>query len=310
MKKFIVAFVLALMTTGSFAQFVGDMEVWDSLYSSKEEPYKWITLNLFCSPLVDVSNPRSVYKIQSPNQAAGTTSMKIKTVKMNTNPTQGLLNDTSGIAMTGTISISPFALIDRVAYTARPLNIHFQYQYKPLGSPTDTALAYVELTKWNTSLLRRDTIATGVWWTYTTVNSWTVMTLPLFYWPNHPATTYPDSVSIVFSSSAIHPKLGSELWVDDVYFTGWNSVQDLSAASAHVSMFPNPAKDNITISADLDNAQSVIVYDGIGQVIGKFEMSNKKYVLNTSELKAGNYYFSVMDKGGVVITGNTFTVVK
>jgi len=135
------------------------------------------------------------------------------------------------------------------------------------------------------------------------------MSLPLYYYPNH-INMYPDSVSIVFSSSSIHPKLGSELWVDDCYFTGWTGVQNLNSASAHVSMYPNPAKDNITISADVDNAYAVVVYDGIGQIVGKFEMENKKYLLNTSALKPGNYFFSVLDKSGAVIAGNTFSVVK
>jgi hypothetical protein len=120
----------------------------------------------------------------------------------------------------------------------------------------------------------------------------------------------PDSVSLSFSSSGIHPKIGSALWTDDVYFTGWNSVNDIYSQSAHVSAYPNPAKDNITISADLDAAASVVIYDGTGRMVGTYKMENKKYELNTAALRAGNYYFSVLDKSGAPLTGNVFAVVK
>ena len=307
-KRFLKTLMLCLIGGSAFAQQNGGVELWDSILATPAEPQKWITVNLFKA--VDATNPVSVTRITGTNAAAGTTSMKIKTVHLNTNPSSGLVPDDVGIAMQGTVTFSPgLGLIDRVPYTARPLNFHFVYQYKPVG--IDTGFVYVELTKWNTSLLRRDTIATMGWYYNTLVNSWTTITLPMYYWPNHPSTMTPDSLAIVFSSSSyVAPQINSEFWADDCYFTGWNSTNDIYSRSSSVKAFPNPAKDNITISADLDRATSVIVYDGIGQVVGKFEMSNKKYVMNTAELKAGNYYFSIMDKAGVVISGNTFTVVK
>src|SRR5437773_2382419 len=91
------------------------------------------------------------------------------------------LSSASAQTIQGSISASPFKIYDRIPYTARATNFHFQYRYRPM--PLDTGLAYVELTKWNTSVLRRDTIAWVGFATYTTVNAWTTGSFPLIYLP-------------------------------------------------------------------------------------------------------------------------------
>ncbi|RYD56912.1 MAG: T9SS type A sorting domain-containing protein [Sphingobacteriales bacterium] len=87
-----------------------------------------------------------------------------------------------------------------------------------------------------------------------------------------------------------------------------------SASNLNVAVFPNPAKESITISTNLkptNDAITIRVVDGLGRVV-KFENrkydGNSKFTLAVNDLAAGNYHliFSAGNDTRVV----NFTTVK
>jgi hypothetical protein len=306
-KKLLLSAAMIATAMYAVAQTNAGFEQWSSSTGQPIEPNGWITANLFASPLLTFPSPNpndtSAFRIGTPNQAIGTYSAKIETVVLVYNPDPSTIPDTLGVCILGTVQTTPnLVVIDRVPYTARPANLHYKFKYVPNGN--DTGYCYVELSKWNGST--RDIIADGYVAHFGSTTSWTDQLQSLTYY----MAGFPDSLSIAFSSSGLAPRVGSAMWLDDLYFMGWNSVEDVYAGSTYLTAYPNPATDMITIGCTLDNAVSLNVYDCIGRTVGTYTLSNKKYILNTAEWKAGNYYYSVVDKEGAVLGGNTFTVTK
>ena len=304
-RKLFLTAVICATAIFSKAQTNGGFENWGSQFGEPQQPTGWVTANIF--KLISPSNDTSCFKATSPNNIVGTASMKLETIVLAVNPDTATIPDTIGVAYNGSVILFPFSIVDRIPYPNRPSNLHFQAKYTPVG--VDSGYCFIELTKWNNALMRRDTIGTGWALILASANPLTYMT-PILYYPNH-MNTLPDSMALAFSSSSPYvPMPGSVLYADDIYFTGWNSVEDVNNSNIHFTAFPNPAKDVMTITADLDNASKVRIYDGLGRVIGTFLMQDKKYILNTSALQAGSYYFSVMDKNEDPLGGNNFNVVK
>jgi hypothetical protein len=306
-KKILLSATFAAAAWQAGAQTNGGFETWGSSAGQPQEPNGWITANLFASPLLTFPSPNpndtSAFRIGTPNQAIGQYSMKIETVVLQYNPDPSTIPDTLGIALEGSVQTTPtFLLIDRIQYTARPANFHYKFKYVPNGN--DTGWCYIELSKWNGS--SRDIIADGYVAHFGSTTSWTDELTSLNYY----MSGFPDSLSIAYSSSGLAPRVGSALWLDDLYFMGWNSVEDVYANASFVKAYPNPASDMITIGTELDNASALKVYDAVGKLVGTYALNNKRYVLYTADWRAGNYYYSVMDKEGTVLAGNTFSVVR
>ena len=311
MKKnlLLTLMVAAIFSVNSSAQLNAGFEFWGASFAQPIEPISWITANTFASPLLTFPNPNpnptSAFKDSTPAYA-GNYSLKLVTVNLAYNPDTNTIPNRIGIALQGSITTTPtFNIKDRIPFTGRPSNIAFAAKYTPTS--TDTAWCFFELTKWNGTW--RDTIAVGWWYSSTTTGTYRTYNLSPIYNPLFP-NSYPDSMHLSFSSSSLWAaQAGSTFYVDGINITGWNSVQDISLAS-QIKTYPNPATSNITISAEIDNASHVILYDCIGKTIGTYEINDKKLVINTSEFAAGSYYYSVATKEGQILTGGNFNVAK
>ena len=313
MKKHLLSlFVVFGMGTFSFAQTNSGFENWaqNPTLQQTEEPTGWVTANVFASPLVTFPNPNpnptSSFKAVAPNLYQGTYSMELNTIQLIVNPDSTVFPNIVGAAFLGSIVVGASVTVyDREAYTGRPANISFAAKYAPNG--VDTAWCLVEITKWNTGTNSRDTIAElsipiAASATYQTYN------LPLTYYST---TLFPDSLRILFSSSSfVSPQVGSKLHADAVGLYGSNSVEDIYSFSSLVSVFPNPATEKVTITADIDIAKNVILYDAIGKTVGRHELKNKEVIVNTTLFPAGSYFYSILDESGKVLTGGDFNVTR
>lgn len=83
-----------------------------------------------------------------------------------------------------------------------------------------------------------------------------------------------------------------------------------------VSLFPNPASDQITISVAMHNAAYAVTYDVTGRVIAtssafeQIAVNRKSGVINTSALAPGLYSYSIVDKNGIILRAGKFNVVR
>ena len=276
----------------------GGFESWSSLIGEPESPSGWVTPNVFAST-AGGGSPQSAYKVT--DKTEGNYALRLVTVALKNNPLKGKIADTVGFVISGSISTS-LVFKDRTPFSGRPAQLDFSTKYTPNG--VDTALALVQLSRWNGT--SRETIAAGaIKWGVTA--SYTLKSVPLIYF----SSAVPDSASVILSaSSAVLPKIGSELYLDDVKFTGNVSVKDKEHLAAKVSVYPNPAVEFLTIKADIATAEKVSIYNQIGKQVGVYALTNNTLKLNTATLAAGNYYYSILEKSGNVIVGGVFSVVK
>lgn len=312
-KQLLLTAVLALaFSANSFAQLNAGFEAWSSPFQQPKEPNNWITANTFASPLLTFPNPNpnptSAFRDSTPAYA-GVYSMKLVTIDLAYNPDTNTIPDRLGVAVQGSITVTPsFTIKDRIPFTGRPSNVAFAAKYTPVS--TDSAFCFFELTKWNTSLMQRDTIAWGFWYTNTTTTSYQVYNITPFYNPLLP-NAFPDSMYLSFSSSSFwFAQAGSALYADGINLTGWNSTNDEESLSDFVKVYPNPVTESVTISAELESAKQVILYDGLGRKIGMYALKDQKVIINTTEFPEGSYFYSLTDANGKVLTGGNFNVAK
>ncbi len=75
---------------------------------------------------------------------------------------------------------------------------------------------------------------------------------------------------------------------------------------ANIKVFPNPARDFITISAT-SHITSILIVDITGKLIQKIEHSGSNSIsINSSLMHSGVYFYTVQVKTGEIMTGKVF----
>ena len=62
------------------------------------------------------------------------------------------------------------------------------------------------------------------------------------------------------------------------------------------NVYPNPAKDKISIEGDFSPSASVTITDQAGRLISSFDLNNEK-TLDISSLESGLYQLTILDNG-------------
>ncbi|TAL63357.1 MAG: T9SS type A sorting domain-containing protein [Bacteroidetes bacterium] len=309
MKKLLLS---AVISSASFCVFA-QTPMWDFESWTGTEPTGWISEN----ELMIIGNPQSAFEETAPaNVHGGAKAMRLLSVTM-TSPVAGLPNPI-GLAAPG--KLVSFAPKFGMPYTSRPATVDFWYKYTPAANDTAEFL----ITLWNSTT--DDTLGFGYWKTGATVNSYAFQSVAIMYNPAFSAEL-PDSMAITFSSTKLFNvnntmclncgKAGSTLWVDDISFSGLNTINENLSAEG-VTLFPNPAKEFINISVDeLTDAYSVTAYDATGRIISTTPLSlttngmkMKSGRINTSVLSSGLYSYCVVDKSGASLRTGKFNVVR
>lgn len=95
----------------------------------------------------------------------------------------------------------------------------------------------------------------------------------------------------------------------DVFFADCTGLNDLSGNSLY-SVYPNPAKDLITLTTQKYNAATFVVTDLTGREVLRQEIISTKQNINTSSISNGVYMYSIFDannlfeKGKLLIKGH------
>lgn len=296
---------------GSMAQSPDfSFETWNNVPFSTtiQDPQGWASLNTLN---VFTSTPVSVFK-ETTAPFAGATSVKITTVKVTgaliPNPYQAGDIDTAGFLTVGKIVTSPSpSIIYGYNYTWRSAVLSFQSKYSPIAG--DTAYVLVTLTKWNGT--SRDTIAEGKYATGASSSSYSLNSINLTYDPAF-ASVVPDSERIFISSSIYShdgAKIGSAFFIDDLAWSGWNSINDINGKVNNVSVYPNPAIDNISFTCSVD-AVNIEINDITGRFAGSCLMTNNKATIQTASYAPGTYFYQVFNQKKEVINRGRFEILK
>lgn len=293
MKRIITLFAAVAIGSGAYAQIPnGGFESWMNM-GSYSMPDQWDQLNAM------TASASTFTCMEGTPGSLGTAYIKLvsKTVTgMGVMP---------GIATCGVLDMSSMSNIQPKSgfpYTSRPAQLTGNWQYMAYGS--DQGYISVLLTKWNTSMSMRDTVAYTKQLLSGMAMSWAPFTMNLTY----KSAATPDSAIIVLSASGATPVANSYLYADNLAFAGsTTSVASVANPDNTVAVVPNPAHGNATISYTSNAAENIdiqvisidgrVEYDKVTKVIN----GQNDIPLDISGLSKGMHIVSLHDKDRTVM---------
>lgn len=203
-------------------------EAWTSM-GSYEVPDSWANMNA-------VTSSSGVYTTLKGSPGASGNHY----IKLTTKDAGGVI--TPGIIVSGQLSSTTWLPVSGFPFSQRVESLTGKYQY--MGYNNDVATIAAWLTKWNSTLHRRDTIASL--WTNTKgmIHVWTGFSFPFAY----QSTSIPDTAIVMISSSSHTPVKNSFIWIDDLGFDGAATSVNNINFPVDVRVYPSPAQDEVTIS--------------------------------------------------------------
>jgi len=274
MKKFMLPFlILTSWIVPCKAQVPNySFENWTTM-GSYENPDKWGTMNnstagvgVFTATKGTPGSPGSAFLML--------TSQNIPT---------GTLN---GIAVSGVLDTITLLPVSGFEFTARPQSFTGKWQHMIFGNTQGGV--YVTLTKWNSGLSKRDTIANAFQELTGMAMQWENFSINFVYQNGH----YPDSCIIYLRASGSSAENGDYLWVDSLGFEGLISgIKESIKNQVIVSLYPNPANNELIVETNTDFIESTLyVFNAQGQEILRKRIVENKTSINTSKLTSGVYF--------------------
>jgi hypothetical protein len=198
--------------------------------------------------------------------------------------------------------------------TTLPIRFSGYYQSYPISN--DSSAAVVLLSKWNSSIHSRDTLAYTRLVFHGTIDSWTAFDTAITY---RDQSTIPDSLTILllscggFNASQMFGskgQIGSMAMFDDVSLTGVNGFPLLLMPSVSVKLSPNPASQYMKIETgrSIENGYFE-VYDAQAKLIRQIQMSGNNKQIEVSELSSGTYYYKLIENSKLLNSG-TFIITR
>ena len=286
MKKSILSLVaIATLSTSAFAQIPNNsFETWTSA-GTYSNPDSWDNLN-------GMTTSMGVYT--ATKGTGGATGGGTSYLKLTSKNVSGM-GIMAGVAVCGTMDMTTYKPTKGFPYTMQPAKLTGSWQYMASGS--DAGFIAVYLTKWNSTMMMRDTIAKAMQPLVGMAMSWATFNINL----NYMSSAMPDSAVIVLSASGATPVANSYLYVDNISFngsvTGINNIENLVS---NISVYPNPSTENINIQLNaqktslvkfqlVDLTGKLVKEVIVGEIQGKYATS-----INTTGIAKGTYFLKVI----------------
>ena len=282
MKKTILSIAAVAFTSASlFAQIPNNgFENWTSM-GSYSNPDGWDQLN-------NLTASMGIYTcLKGTPGFVGTGYLKLvsKTVGTNVAP---------GIAVSGLINISAMKPKSGFPYTGQPQKLTGSWKY--MASGADTGFISIILTKWNSTSMKRDTIAKANQVLSGMAMSWATFNINLTY----KSSALPDSAIIVLSASGATPVANSYLYVDNLSFVGSVAgINNIDNYVSNINTYPNPTSDNINVELYAQKVSTIKLQlvDLTGKLIREINVGevqgNYKHSINTTGISKGVYFLKV-----------------
>ena len=286
MKKLFTLFFATIITGTAFAQIPNPgFETWDTASGGYLFPAGWDSAD-------SLTSLASVLTCEQGNPGyAGNHYLKL------TSKTVPGFGVAAGIALSGKLDFSTYLPKSGFAYTGRPTSLTGVWQYAP-GATTDTGVAAIALTKWNTVTGRRDTVGAAYDKLPGSVTTWTPFTIDIYYF----LTETPDTAEIYFSASgATTAVAGSYLYVDTLAFSGpTTGITAIHSAEPTISISPNPSQGlfNISVLSGRDESANVTVTNMLGEKIKELTVSTNKPAALQLDVATGVYFVNVVTSVG------------
>jgi len=190
----------------------------------------------------------------------------------------------------------------------KPTKLNGYYKTTTL-SQGDLPFVKVLLTKYNTTLNKRDTVSYSESNFTTSNNNYSPFSIPLV--DLLPGVT-PDTITTIFYSSnpAFVNTIGvwSNLYIDNIYLSSANTtgIELNTPTKSDIQISPNPFQEQTIISVNQGNYNQLQleVYDALGRSIPiTYTEDTKRVVLSRGNLGAGVYWFRLIGDGQVIGSG-------
>ena len=268
-------------------------ENWDNS-AGYNAPVGWDNMNAMTSPM-------SVYTCMKGTPGnAGTSYLKL------VSQTVSGMGVMPGVAVLGVMDMTNMSAptsMSGVPFTQRPQTLTGMNQY--MASGTDKGYMSVILTKWNSAMNKRDTIATAWRALFGMQMSWSSFQMPLTY----TSTANPDSMMMIMSASGATPASNSYLYVDTLAFSGSvagaTGITSPSEGQTVMEVYPNPSSTTMTLLFNIQQniTVDIQIVDLTGRIITAIEKHNlidSMYTINTSDFAKGAYFVKVEANGSTL----------
>lgn len=205
-----------------------------------------------------------------------------------------------GVATAGMFDMSNMSApvpMSGFAFNQRPQVFAGKWQYMPTGN--DQGFVNILLTKWNSSMMMRDTIAYSMQMLQGMAMSWANFSINLTYM----SLEFPDTAFITLSASGATPEANSSLYADTLRFegsvAGTTGIAESNGLIKNVVVFPNPASDILKIQFNSlkNEAYTVELINAVGEIIRELNAGevngSKELDMNVSDVPKGNYLVKI-----------------
>lgn len=291
MKKRFTHVLLALLVPAALIAQVPNysFENWTSM-GTYENPDNWGTMN-------NTTALASIYTVTKATPGnPGSYYMKI------TSKTVGPAV-VGGIAVSGKLDSITMQPKSGFAFNQRPASFTGKWQHMIFGNSQGSVTA--TLTRWDSNSNTRIPVAVATQTLSGMAMSWANFNINFSYTDGG----YPDTCIIVLKASGANPTNNDYLWVDNLAFSG--SVVGTGAEQSllqQVSVYPNPAANNMQVKMNLAKTQQVRI--SICDLQGR-EVQNENATLQAGEntrtydltaLARGTYMLRVVAEEGTAVS--------
>ena len=299
MKKLITLAAIFFYASGNAQTLHGDMETWRNYSvpaspgSMLQSPVYWnaadsmtFSANGFFTSAVFT---RQVYPTTDAH--TGSTAAKLVTRKEDTLQMLSALLTNADIAldfaafMAGDAAHS-LILSGGAPITSRVPAVTAWVKYYPTG--TDSGFVLVDAVKSGASASGGDSVI-GYGRAYVTglCNTYTLLTANINYTD---ASSVPDLLRVIVTSSGRAPQDTSTLYVDDVNIVTPSSIENVHQNK--YAVYPVPASDHIAFHTANNGSFGLTIFSTDGRTIGQYQLSSDEEV-NVSALASGVYYYTI-----------------
>ncbi|MES2478356.1 MAG: T9SS type A sorting domain-containing protein [Bacteroidota bacterium] len=305
-KVYTIIAVLGLLNAANAQTIVSaDMETWNTYKSGSipvtmEKPTGWASSDSVICPIVYLMTSSYTPRVSKSTTVfhSTTTSAKLETPSTDTFPT---LITNAAIKINLTTYAYSYSGGTPVTKRINFVKSWAQYQH---GSANDTGRMLVYATKVGIAAGGKDSVIGQGEADITSTSTFLQKTVYIKYVD---ATTVPDRIIVAFQSSrlAVRPA-GTILYVDDVTISDPTGIETPLINDENIKVFPNPALNQLHISADINESLNIVLYNTTGQAV-LHQQINQEADINVSALSAGNYVYVISGTDGHKFYSATFT---